>query len=122
MKHQVFSIYDQKASAFITPFFMPENEMAIRIFSDAVNDPVHQFGKHPSDYTLFNIGEYDDNSGALTAIKTHINLGIGIQFKRTGSDFDQAFEELSEEEKIEEAQAWLKDHEPQKPTPIGKKA
>ena len=60
MKQKIFTIYDSKAKAYITPFFLHQEGMAIRIFTDCVNDPKHQFGKHPEDYILFHIGEWED--------------------------------------------------------------
>lgn len=60
MKHKIFSIFDVKASAYLPPFYMPETAMAIRVFSDCVNSKDHQFGKHPGDYTLFEVGTWDD--------------------------------------------------------------
>ncbi len=65
MKHKVFSIFDVKASAYLPPFFMPEQAMAVRVFSDCVNSDDHQFGKHPGDYTLFEMGVWDDVNCSL---------------------------------------------------------
>jgi len=111
MKQNIFTIFDSKANAYLTPFFLHNEQMAIRVFRDCVNEPTHQFGKHPEDYTLFKIGSWDDDKSKFLTTNP-IALGNGVEFKKTGSDFDQAFEELSEAEKIEEAQAWLQDHEP----------
>lgn len=60
MKHNVFSIYDSKANAYLPPFFLPTVAMAVRAFSDCVNSDDHQFGKHPSDFTLWHLGTWDD--------------------------------------------------------------
>ena len=65
MKHRIFSVFDVKAKAYLPPFFMPEQGQAIRIFTDCVNKPEHQFGAHPADYALFEIGDFDDNHGSL---------------------------------------------------------
>lgn len=56
MMQKIFTIYDSKAHAYLPPFFLPEAGMAVRVFSDCVNDKSHQFSKHPGDYTLFQIG------------------------------------------------------------------
>lgn len=58
-----FSVWDDKAKAFMAPFFYPEPGQAIRAFADCVNDPKHGFGKNPHDYSLFVIGTFDDGSG-----------------------------------------------------------
>lgn len=79
MKHQQFAIFDAKAAAYLPPFIIHRNDMAVRLFADSINDPNHQFGKNPADYTLFNIGEFDDNKGEVFA-RTKISLGNGIEF------------------------------------------
>ncbi len=89
MKQQIFTIYDSKAKAYLTPFFMHNNDMAMRVFADCTNDPGHQFGKHPEDYTLFNIGSWsDDKAKFLTS--NPLSLGNGIEFQ-TESDQQQLF-------------------------------
>lgn len=65
MKQNIYAVYDHKAAAFLPPFFMPTNGMAIRAFSDCVNDDNHQWNKHPGDYALFRIGEFDDVNGQV---------------------------------------------------------
>lgn len=63
MIHHVFSIYDQKAAAFLPPFILPRKEMAIRTFTDCVQSDDHQFGSHPEDYTLMSLGTFNDENG-----------------------------------------------------------
>jgi len=65
MKLVIFSVYDLKAKAYLPPFFLPKEEMAVRVFTDCVNDPTHQFSKHPNDYTLFKLGDFNDDTGEL---------------------------------------------------------
>jgi len=79
MKHQIFTVYDSKAHAYLTPFFLHEDDMAIRVFSDCVNDATHQFGKHPEDYTLFKIGSWEDDKAKFFT-NNPIALGNGIEF------------------------------------------
>lgn len=76
MKLNVYSIFDSVANAFIPPFFMANDAMAIRACSDALTDSNHQFFKHPTDYTLFRIAEFDDSNGVIVPRETHLNLGI----------------------------------------------
>ena len=65
MKLIIFSVYDQKAEAYLPPFFIPNAAMAQRTFSEAVNSPSHQFGKHPADYTLIELGTFDDGKATI---------------------------------------------------------
>lgn len=61
-----FSIYDEKAKAYIPPFFMHRQAQAIRVFTDCLKDENHQFSKNPGDYTLWQIGAFDDDIGQAT--------------------------------------------------------
>lgn len=75
----MFSVFDQKAQAYLPPFFMHAEGMAIRSFGDCIEDPEHQFGKHPEDYTLYEIGEFDDSKGMVKPLPHH-SLGNGVEY------------------------------------------
>lgn len=79
MQMEIFAVYDEKAEAFMNPFFLQTIAMAIRAISDCVNDPSHNFGAHPSDYSLFHIGTFDNESAAIVPLKK--SLGCLIEFK-----------------------------------------
>lgn len=68
MMLSIFAVFDSKAAVFGTPFFDQQEASAIRNFSDAVNDssnPNNMWHKHPEDFSLFHLGEFDNNSGEL---------------------------------------------------------
>ena len=79
MKLNVYVVHDQKAEAYMSPFFMGTDAVAIRGFTDAVNNPDTPFGKHPSDYTLFCIGEYSEQNGAIEPCDKRA-IGNGVEF------------------------------------------
>jgi hypothetical protein len=68
MKSMVFSVFDAKAGAFAQPFYSPTKGTALRAFMDCCADPNHAFCRHPSDYFLFRIAEFDDVSGVFDAV------------------------------------------------------
>ena len=79
MKFGIYSIHDAKAKAFFSPVFMHAEGQCLREFTDACNDQEHPFGKNPQDYTLFYLGEYDDNTGEITpAQKRSIANGVEV--------------------------------------------
>lgn len=75
---KTFSIFDSKAEAFLPPFFSPTAAVALRNFEGAANDQDHAFHRHSADYTLFELGEFDDASGSITTHKAPINLGTAL--------------------------------------------
>lgn len=80
MIQKVFAIRDSKAMAFLQPFYSISTGAAVRAFSDAVNEKGSNFAKHPEDYLLFEIGEFDDNTGDFTRIGVNKMLGAGSDF------------------------------------------
>lgn len=65
MKVILVSVYDVKAEAYNPPAAFVAIGQAVRWFSDLVSDANHPVGKHPSDYRLYRVGEFDDSFGAL---------------------------------------------------------
>jgi len=79
MIQKLFTIYDEKARAYLPPFFLGQEAQATRAFSDCVNSKDHQFGAHPTDYTLFSLGNFDDNNASFDTHNPK-TLGNGIEF------------------------------------------
>lgn len=71
MRIMIFSLRDSKMAAFMQPFFAPTEAVALRLCSDLVNqaDKQNQVALHPDDFELFQLGEWDDASGALTSLE-----------------------------------------------------
>lgn len=67
MKLVVCSVFDDKAKAYLQPFFVANENIARRSFGDAVADPSTGISKHVSDYKLYQVGIFDDNSGMFDA-------------------------------------------------------
>jgi len=84
MVKKIFSVYDEKAEAYLQPFYFETNGMAIRAISDCLLDPEHNFTRHASDFTLFILGEFDDRDGSIKSYKT--SLGCLVEFKATQSN------------------------------------
>jgi len=64
--HNVYSIYDIKALAFLQPFFSLNDRTACRAVGAVVNDAGTLLAKHPEDFVLFHVGEYEDTKGLLS--------------------------------------------------------
>jgi len=78
---KMFTVYDSKAEAYLRPFYMNTKGEAIRLFTDMANDQNHQFFKHPEDYTLFELGDYEDTNGSFDLCKTPMAIGKALEFK-----------------------------------------
>lgn len=83
MKHLVCAILDSKVGVYSPPMCFRTKGEAIRSFSDACGDDKLPFGKHPADYRLFLIGEFDDNAGSLSSVSPDPLIGadeLGVPF------------------------------------------
>lgn len=65
MIQRVFAVYDSKAEAYLQPFFCPTVGMALRSWEQAAQNPQTDFHQYAGDYTLFEIGTYNDQTGEM---------------------------------------------------------
>lgn len=79
---KLFSVYDSKTEAYGVPFAMITKGEALRGFADVANDPQTQICKYPGDFTLFELGEFNELNGMFNIYETKINLGTAIEFKK----------------------------------------
>lgn len=80
MQLTVFSVHDSKAEAFICPFFSQNSAVGLRMFAQAVNDRAANFFNNAGDYTLFELGTFDQDKGQFTEHDTPINHGLALSF------------------------------------------
>lgn len=76
---KIFTVYDCKAEAYLPPFYLSAVGQALRHFADTANDASHPFGKHPADYTLFQIGQFDDQHASISMLEAKISLGTALE-------------------------------------------
>ena len=77
---KIFTVFDSGISAYMRPFFDVARGSALRSFADIVQDKTSAIGKHPQDFTLFEIGEYDDSTAKITTYDAPVSLGVAIEF------------------------------------------
>lgn len=83
---KVYSVFDSKMEAYMQPFFMQARGQAIRAFVDTATDDSTTIGKHPSDYTLFEIGSFDDQTCKFDLSVTPVSLGVALEFLKQDND------------------------------------
>ena len=82
MKLGVFVVYDSKALSYGTPVFLESAGVALRGLEDAANDPQSPIGKHPADYILWQVAEYDPRTGVVEKLVPFVNLGNASALKK----------------------------------------
>lgn len=76
---KMLSVFDIKVGAYLPPMFFRSRLEAIRAFTSACSDPKHDFAKYAEDYTLFELGEWDDSSSKTNCHLTPIPLVKAIE-------------------------------------------
>lgn len=71
MQMKVMAVFDVQAQAFQRPIFVAAEGVAIRMCTDAVNRPApngepNDLYSHTKDFRLFDLGEYDDQTGQFS--------------------------------------------------------
>lgn len=65
MKLIIYSIFDVKAKAYNRPFLLLNDDIALRTATDLVSDPSSDIHRHPEDFTMFKLGDYDDSNACF---------------------------------------------------------
>jgi hypothetical protein len=80
MKLKIYSIYDNKAQAFLPLFQVRADGEALRQFKELANNKQTNISKYPEDFALMEMGTFDDAHGKINALSAPKNLGLASEF------------------------------------------
>lgn len=69
MMLQIYSVRDNAIQAYLPPFYARARGEAIRMVQGIMQDPNTNFNRHPEQFALYLLGEFDDASGNLIAVE-----------------------------------------------------
>lgn len=78
---KMYTVYDSKSESYTNPTCNPARGQALRSFSDAVNSGSGVLSDHPEDFTLFEIGDFDPDSGNITLYDAKVSVVNGLDVK-----------------------------------------
>ena len=81
MMLRVFTIKDRATECYHNPFYLLTVAEAKRIFTQMANDPESKISSNPEDFTLFHIGDFDNNTGFVNQDQGLVNLGNAQEYK-----------------------------------------
>lgn len=82
---QVVSLFDKKALAFKTPFFVTRLELATRALANAVNNPnqeTSEVAAFTEDFTLYHLGTFNDETAQFKMHAQPIVVAEALSFKK----------------------------------------
>lgn len=65
MKVQIYAIFDMASGTYEKPFFSPADDIVKREFLNVATAADHPINRHPKDYSLWRLGNFDDNTGLI---------------------------------------------------------
>lgn len=71
---RAYSIFDNKALQYHPPFFSSTDAAAVRSVRDLVDNGDTTVGRHPSDYVLYLVGEWDDQHGRFSPCSPLVHI------------------------------------------------
>lgn len=74
MKKIIVAVRDVKAEAFFQPILADNLAIAMRNFADAAANPDMTIIKHPEDYALYRLGDYDMLTGIISALDQPVHI------------------------------------------------
>lgn len=64
---KIYAVKDNAIETYGNPFFVKAQGAAIRSFMDECKNTESAFNKHPADYDLYHLGEYNEETGLITS-------------------------------------------------------
>lgn len=83
MRLIIVAVFDSAAQAFNRPFYVPAVGMAVRSFRDEVNReaPENSMYHHPNDFELFELGQFDDQTGRFELLPDPRSIARAIDMR-----------------------------------------
>lgn len=77
MKVFVFSILDRATKLYGAPMTFLHQGIALRSFTDQINDPQSDLFRHPQDYDLYELGTFDSETASFVGLHSPKLLARG---------------------------------------------
>lgn len=82
MTVKLCTVYDSKGECFMPPNCYKNLGEALREFEECANDPKSKISKWAADYTLFELGTFDEATAKFVIHTAPVSLGNALQFVR----------------------------------------
>lgn len=69
MFHKAYTLLDSKTGIYSQPVYFATDGAAVRSIIELGLDTNTMVGRHPSDYVLYSIGGFDDNTGMFQSLE-----------------------------------------------------
>lgn len=84
MKLKIYAVKDTVQGAFMNPFYQHNDMEAQRSFALAIKDERSSYKNIAKDIQLFNLGEFDDETGEINPNLEYISKGLDYIEEKKG--------------------------------------
>lgn len=78
MIKKIYSVFDSATGVYSAPFLSVTQPEALRSWYKACQDDQLPFKSSPADFSLFELGSFDDSEGSFLCHKAPLNLGTAL--------------------------------------------
>lgn len=86
---KMYTVFDSQLKLYTKPYYARNKGEALRSFAEAVNDP-QIFGKIAEHLTLFEVGDFNEETSRITAYDAMESCGNGLEWKKNPTDTQQS--------------------------------
>lgn len=83
MNHRIVAFKDDKSETYGPPFTVETKGMLIRTIQEELDKGQAIWARHPQDFAIYELGEYDGASGNILLHEQKKCLGLVQDFKRS---------------------------------------
>lgn len=77
---RIFTVHDNKAEAYLPPVYYKTKGEALRAFETTCKNKESQFHQYPSDFTMYELGEFNEQTGDITQNEKPLPLANASEY------------------------------------------
>jgi len=82
MKVNAYCVYDRKSKVYNTPYFLSNDNVALRHFDTVMQSTDSLIGRYPDDYSLYRVAAMDTETGSVISEEYPVLIITGNQMIR----------------------------------------
>lgn len=75
---RLYSLFDRCHGQHGAPYQAPNDALAVRLFEEAAMDSASLFSKFPDDFTIFYVGDFDENTAQFQPANPPVYVQRGV--------------------------------------------
>lgn len=78
---KIYTVFDSKSESHLPPVYFKTRGEALRGFLDAASNDQSTLSRYPGDFTIFEVGEFDELTCRFDLFDAKLSLGTILELK-----------------------------------------